>query len=210
MPRKRLPQEERRNQIIEVAMALFAEKGFNGATTRSIAKAAGVSEAIIFRHFATKEDLYNAIITYTVERRLDLWEQDGMPEADPENLQALLERFATSYIRRNREDPTFIRLMMYSALEDHQFRLRFFEIYRSPHLLAIRRAIQTGVNRGVFRPVDTGLTVRCFMWTLLQYCIQSFVARSTPFAPSRDEQMVGNLIAVYLDGLKADPGSATQ
>ena len=69
-----------------------------------------MSEAIIFRHFATKEDLYNAIIAYTVERRLDLWEQDGMSEGSPENMPQLLERFTRAYIRRNKKNPTFIRM----------------------------------------------------------------------------------------------------
>ena len=60
----------------------------------------------------------------------------------------------------------------------------------------------------MFQPLDTGLTVRSFMWTLLQYCIQSFVARSTPFDPSRDEQMARNLVAIYMEGLTA-PCAAT-
>jgi AcrR family transcriptional regulator len=210
MARKRLSQEERRNQIIRVAMALFAEKGFNGATTRSIAESAGVSEAIIFRHFATKEDLYDAIIAYTVQKRLNLWEQDGMPTADPENLGQLLEQFARAYIKRNREDPTFIRLMMYSALEDHKFRQRFLEIYRSPHLMAIRRSLEAGVEQGVFCPIDPGLTARSFFASLLQYCIQSFVARSAPLDQSRDEQMTQNLVAVYLNGLRVTPDDSQQ
>ena len=45
-------------------MRLFSERGFRGTTTKEIAQAAGVSEAIIFRHFATKEDLYTAIIDH--------------------------------------------------------------------------------------------------------------------------------------------------
>ena len=52
---RKLPAADRRRQIIEVAMALFSAKGFEGTTTREISKAAGVSEAIIFRHFATKD-----------------------------------------------------------------------------------------------------------------------------------------------------------
>src|SRR5437588_12033707 len=55
---------ERRLQIVKVAMRLFSERGFRGTTTKEIAHAAGVSEAIIFRHFATKEELYTAIIDY--------------------------------------------------------------------------------------------------------------------------------------------------
>src|SRR5437762_1771431 len=58
----RMAKGDRRNQIVAVAMDLFASKGFNGTTTKEIAEAAGVSEAIIFRHFAKKKDLYSAII----------------------------------------------------------------------------------------------------------------------------------------------------
>src|ERR1044071_7406409 len=63
-PAARMCAGERRQQIAEVAMRLFSERGFRGTTTKEIAQAAGVSEAIIFRHFATKEDLYTAIIDY--------------------------------------------------------------------------------------------------------------------------------------------------
>src|SRR6201986_5421546 len=58
----RMAAGERLTQIAQVAMRLFSERGFRGTTTKEIAQAAGVSEAIIFRHFATKEDLYSAII----------------------------------------------------------------------------------------------------------------------------------------------------
>ena len=54
--------EERRHQIVSVAMRLFSQRGFRGTTTKEIAQAAGVSEAIIFRHFATKDELYAAIL----------------------------------------------------------------------------------------------------------------------------------------------------
>ena len=207
MAKRRLSQEDRREQIIQVAISLFARKGFKGATTRAIAKAAGVSEAIIFRHFATKEDLYNAIIEHTVQKRSDLWQREGPSQVAPSDVRAHLEEFARSFIRRNREDPTFIRLMMYSALEDHQFRERFFEIYRSPHLRAVREAIEQGIGQGQFRPVDPGLTVRCFLWSLLHYCISAFIARRSPGDPASDSRMVDNLVALFLDGI-ALPGES--
>src|SRR5437899_1010410 len=58
----RMAAEDRRQQIVEVAVRLFSQKGFRGTTTKEIALAAGVNEAIIFRHFATKHDLYSAIL----------------------------------------------------------------------------------------------------------------------------------------------------
>src|SRR3954470_5390933 len=63
-PVRRLHAEDRRQQIIRAAIDVFAKHGFQGATTKQIAEAAGVSEAIIFRHFATKQDLYGAIIDF--------------------------------------------------------------------------------------------------------------------------------------------------
>ena len=200
MSKKRLSQEERRNQIIEVAIALFAGKGFKGATTRAIAKAAGVSEAIIFRHFATKEDLYDAIITYTLEKRRSLWEQEESPQVSL-GLESLLRKFAHAYIQRNRQDPTFIRLMMYSALEDHKFRQRFFEINRSPLMRAIRLAIEEGIKDGTYRPVDPHLTTRSFFWSMLQYCINRFVASNRTGDEDSDSDMVNSLVGIFMQGL---------
>ena len=200
MTKKRLSQEERRNQIIEVAIALFAGKGFKGATTRAIAKAAGVSEAIIFRHFETKEDLYDAIIAYTLEKRRHLWEQEESPAAS-QDLETMLRNFAHRYIQRNRQDPTFIRLMMYSALEDHKFRQRFFEINRSPLMRAIRVSLEEGIQTGKFRPVDPHLTIRTFFWSMLQYCISRFVATSRPSDEDSDTEMVNNLVGIFMNGL---------
>src|ERR1700677_1791525 len=58
----RMPGEDRRRQLLKVAIESFAQNGFSGTKTKEIAAAAGVSEAILFRHFASKEDLYHAIL----------------------------------------------------------------------------------------------------------------------------------------------------
>ncbi len=60
----RLSAEERRREIVRIAVRIFSQRGFRGTTTKEIAHAVGVSEAIIFRHFATKEELYRAIIDH--------------------------------------------------------------------------------------------------------------------------------------------------
>src|SRR5688572_22602497 len=57
----RLSGEERRASIIQAVRHLFANKGFNGTTTRELAEAAEVSEALLYRHFPTKEALFSAI-----------------------------------------------------------------------------------------------------------------------------------------------------
>lgn len=61
LPRLRLDSEARRRRIVEAALPLFARKGFAGTTTKEIAEAAEVSEALLFKHFPTKAALYEAI-----------------------------------------------------------------------------------------------------------------------------------------------------
>src|SRR2546430_17048674 len=56
--------EDRKLQILRVAVSLFSQKGFGGTTTKEIAHAAGVSEAMVFRHFATKQGLYTSILDH--------------------------------------------------------------------------------------------------------------------------------------------------
>src|SRR5580692_2194946 len=58
----RLDSEARRKAIVEAAMPLFARKGFGGTTTKQIAEAAGVSEALLFKHFPTKSALYQDML----------------------------------------------------------------------------------------------------------------------------------------------------
>src|ERR1700730_12605667 len=59
----KLSSEERRAAIIKAVSLVFAEKGFDGTTTRELADAAGVSEALLFKHFPNKEALFTAIST---------------------------------------------------------------------------------------------------------------------------------------------------
>lgn len=58
----RLSAEERRHSIVDAVREVFAEKGFDGTTTRELAKAAGVSEALLYKHFPSKESLYAAML----------------------------------------------------------------------------------------------------------------------------------------------------
>ena len=63
----RLPSKERRQAIVTAVKGTFAAKGFDGTTTRELARAAGVSEALLYKHFPSKESLYGAMLDACVE-----------------------------------------------------------------------------------------------------------------------------------------------
>src|ERR1041385_6951915 len=107
----RMAGEERRLQILAVSVSLFSQKGFRGTTTKEIAQAAGVSEAMVFRHFATKEELYSAILDHKacLHDELDPLQKvaDAIRRKDD---RAVFEGIAREALDHHEADPEFQRL----------------------------------------------------------------------------------------------------
>ena len=74
---QRASARDRQARLIAAAASLFAAKGLNGTTTKEIAKAAGVSEALVFKYFPTKRTFYGAILAerVTVNELSKRWKQ---------------------------------------------------------------------------------------------------------------------------------------
>jgi len=79
----RMAAADRRKHLIETAIRLFTEGSYHGTTTAEIARAAGVSEPILYRHFASKRDLYLAALEHVWEKTRETWERalDEAPDA---------------------------------------------------------------------------------------------------------------------------------
>jgi AcrR family transcriptional regulator len=71
----RLPAAERRRLLIDTAIRVFSEGSYRGTTTAEIARAAGVSEPILYRHFASKRELYLAALDHVWTEAKALWEE---------------------------------------------------------------------------------------------------------------------------------------
>lgn len=143
-------------------MELFAKQGFQGTTTRQIADRARVNEAILFRHFRHKEDLYWAVIESKLSGprgRVELRETLRRSENPRDALIAVAEEI----LRRNVEDPTRSRLFLFSALENHRLSQRFFRAHLVRYYDIVADYIREQVRQGRFRPVDPHLAARCFL-----------------------------------------------
>jgi AcrR family transcriptional regulator len=79
----RMAAAERRQHLVETAIHLFTEGSYRGTTTAEIARAAGVSEPILYRHFASKRDLYLAALEHVWAKTRETWERalDEAPDA---------------------------------------------------------------------------------------------------------------------------------
>ncbi len=149
--------EARRNQILDAAAKIFAEKGFHRATTKEIAQAAGVSEGTIYNYFANKGDLVIGIIT-----RLARFDQlDGefaqAFQSDPRSLLAALFRDRSGRIEQNIE---MVRAVLPEILINPELRERFYQQFVLPIAGMIELNVQTRVEAGALRPINVPLTVR--------------------------------------------------
>lgn len=117
--------EERRAAIIRAVRRVFAEKGFDGTTTRELADAADVSEALLFKHFPTKEALFSAMqLSCCTERDHDRIERLKALEPSASTL-VLMVHFLVSKIvagvGADEEQPIQNRLFLRSLAEDGEF-----------------------------------------------------------------------------------------
>jgi AcrR family transcriptional regulator len=197
----RLSGEERKRQIIEAAAALFSRKGFGGTTTRQVAEAAGISEPTIFKHFATKEDLYAAILEAKVQTEAIL---EGVePAARRGDDAGVLRALAHGMIQRTQEDPTLMRLLLFSALEGHALSDLFFQsrVARVDEFLC--RYIGERLKAGAFRPVDPLQAAWNFIGMIAYHLLYQEVFRQKPPAHLTTERAVDEMVDVFLQGVRA-------
>ncbi|HJQ34394.1 MAG TPA: TetR/AcrR family transcriptional regulator [Pyrinomonadaceae bacterium] len=217
----RMAADERRLQIAQVAMRLFSERGFRGTTTKEIAQAAGVSEAIIFRHFATKEDLYTAIIDYkgcaglgaspvAAETETPVVEQvchsvsEALERGDD---RAVFEGVALSMLEHHQSDPDFLRLLMYLALEKHTLAQVFWDKNVRVLYEFLGGYIRRRQTEGAFRDVDPFAAVRVLIGAVIHHSLVNLLWDKDParrLLNVPNEEAARQFVDMFLRGVAAD------
>ena len=201
----RMAGEERRLQILAVAVRLFSQKGFRGTTTKEIAQAAGVSEAMVFRHFATKEELYAAILDHKAcsGDRFEPEEMaaDGIERKDD---RAVFESLALGALNHHERDPEFQRLLLHSALEKHELAEMFFDKFVRRVYEFLGGYIRERQREGALIEMDPAIVVRSFVGMVMHHSLNNNL-----WDPSRrlvnisNESAAKNFTDILLNGISA-------
>lgn len=163
---KRLKSEDRKRSIIQAALPLFAAKGVEGTTTKQIAQAAKVSEALLYKHFPSKESLYEQIQEF-------MCSQAGMAASElvkmPCNTNSMIHvLYATLYLiyigaESEEERQITSRLLSFSMLEDGDLMRTFldnrFRVW-IPQIIELMKAAQ---EAGDLDADDTPLELKVWM-----------------------------------------------
>jgi AcrR family transcriptional regulator len=198
----RIPGPDRRRLIIEAAILLFSEKGFDATTTKEIARASGVSESVIFRHFQSKDELYADILRVTPDAPpLGEWLTELAVYAEQRDDAQLFGSFATSILEYHLNDPVFLRLMLYSSLEHHTLARRFSEKQFEPAHEYLRQYILLRQREGAFHLYDPDLAVGALMGMLIYFLLVTKLFEMDNCQVS-GESAVENFTGLLLDGLR--------
>jgi TetR/AcrR family transcriptional regulator len=197
--------DERREQLIRVAIGLFAQKGFNGTTTKEIATAAGVTEALIFRHFPNKDALYEAILFWKLEEADAAgWFEKMRGFADRRDDEGLVRTLIGAVLEFHRRRPEFQRLMLYSGLEGHDLAVRLREHLVRPIHTFLEEYIRTRQREGAFQHVDPAAAVFAMLAMPLHHTLVSNLS-GCPAVGLGDEELVEQFSRIALSGLTARP-----
>jgi len=170
----RMAGEQRRSQIVRVAMRVFSHRGFRGTTTKEIARAAGVSEAMVFRHFATKEELYSAILDHKAcSGDAEDPRQVVADALEQKNDRAVFERLALNALDHHEGDPEFQRLLLHSALEGHELAQMFWEKFVRRVYEFLSEYIRQRQRDGAMIEIEPAIIVRAFIGMVIHHSLSN-------------------------------------
>jgi AcrR family transcriptional regulator len=171
---RRMAGDARKLQILRVAVSLFSQRGFRGTTTKEIAQAAGVSEAMVFRHFATKEELYAAILDHKAcaEGPIDP-EQMVAGAIKNKDDQAVFEGLAVGALEHHERDPEFQRLLLHSALEQHELAQMFFENFVRRVYEFLGDYLEQRQRDGAIIKMNPSIIVRAFVGMVMHHSLNN-------------------------------------
>jgi AcrR family transcriptional regulator len=113
---ERKSKAERRAEILDAALSVFAEQGLHGASTEDIARRAGISQPYVFRLFGTKKELFKAVVARCFRETLQAFRQAADGARGEEALQAIGQRYRTA-LETNRLY-LLVQMQAYVACED--------------------------------------------------------------------------------------------
>jgi len=125
----RLSADERRMSILRAALPVFASKGFDGTTTRDIAEAAEVSEALLYQHFPSKENMHEAIQDFLCSGKDEVIKKLSELKPSTESLVRLIYMIVQLIMgsATGEDSDSVVRLMIKSLIEDGKFARSFHE-----------------------------------------------------------------------------------
>ncbi len=189
--------ETRRSQILMGAAQVFAKKGYHQATTKEIAKAAGVSEGTIYNYFQNKRDLLVAMIDamgmQSVRRIID--------EHAPDDPRGFIMTMMRDRYQLAQKFGAHMLPIIAEMFTDAELRETVYNQLAMPLASSVEKYIQADIDAGRFRPVDPLIATRAFVGAIFVNFALKLSGLDPRYEQISPEAMFDQLISIFLDGL---------
>ncbi|RKZ19935.1 hypothetical protein DRQ50_01055 [bacterium] len=190
---------ERRAQILREATGLFAQHGFDGASVRAIARACGITEAAIYRHFDHKVHLYEEVIRTKAEQH-DIGAR-LQEHAGKGTIEDALRTVATNVLDLADRDPELMRLMFNNTLETGTVATVLFREVRLPYISFLSQELEQRMGAGEIREVEPFITSRCFVGMVMDCALNINVWEEINDTDFQAGDVICNNVPIFARGL---------
>jgi AcrR family transcriptional regulator len=209
--RWRRRKEARPGEILDAALACFAERGFAATRLEDVAHRAGITKGTLYLYFANKQELFKAVVTQALVPNLERGEALLNEAAGPRSAAALLAQLIHGWAELARSPAGAIPKIVVSEAGNFPDLARFYrEQVVDRGMALLRRVLRLGIARGEFCPVELDDAVRCIVAPLLLAMLwRHSLGRHEPTGFDPDALCETHL-QLLLNGLRAcqrgDPG----
>lgn len=199
MPDKHKP-KTRKDRIMDAALRIFAEKGFQNATITEISKEAGVSEATVYEYFGTKEDLLFAIPEKISN---DTYEESSKVIPYIKGVEEKIRAILLFYVQLYQSNPHYSALVLLQLMSNKRFRQTpaHAAIRKSSH--ALLECIRTGIGEGTFKKNANPYLIRSMLMGAIEHMFIHWHMQGMPKRKPSIADMLDSLLEIVFDGIRA-------
>jgi AcrR family transcriptional regulator len=186
---------DRREDILNASLNLFAEKGFHGTSMRDIARAADITEGLIYHYFASKRDLFRAII----EEHSFLPLLRTLPDlAEHLDLRALLIVLARGFFDVLRQNTQLTRLLLQEVQVFPEEKEAFFADAVGRSITELAQIIDGRMSARARSQVDPQVASRIFFNSLLAFFVEQEILGGKHLLPADEQIYVEHLVDMFV------------
>lgn len=199
MGEHRIEENDRRQEILEAALRVFAERGFGGSTVKEIAREAGIrSPALIYWYFRDKQDLFKEVLGAKVPVVRAVADLARVMDLPPEEA---LTKLGRAYFAFERMDPRVLRLVVGEAIRRPEVAEAFVRGGPGRVLDFLKRYLERQIELGRLRPHDVRSGARMFVGMLIPQLAGKLFFPALVEDGLTDEEHLKNAVEIFLRGL---------
>ncbi|GBE33924.1 HTH-type transcriptional repressor KstR2 [bacterium BMS3Bbin06] len=203
MVRKKTGRADTRTRLLDATLMLISEKGYLGATTREIASRAGVTEITLFRHFGSKEKLFEEVLrTYTFLPKL----KELLPELEEKNYEDALTIVGLKLYETLGERKSMVKIML-SEMNVYPEKVR--NVYKKfiDELIGILAGYLRRLQKmGEIRKFNPRIGARSFLGVIFSYFQAEEIIRSRTVPQREVKRFVREFVGIFVSGTKQMKG----